>query len=137
MADSLPEDVQALLRASVESYEHLAVLLLVHREPTQGWSVLELAQRLSIPAQLVEPSVVDLFRAGLLRASSEEALVRYRYSADSCVHVTIARLAREYTENPAQVVRVLNANAIERVRTSALQTFADAFVLKKKDRDRG
>jgi hypothetical protein len=137
MADSLPQDVQSLLRDCVESFEHLAVLLLVYRESMRDWSVLELAERLSIPAQLVESAVADLGRTGLVQIASEASPVRYRYLADTAAHAAIAKLAHEYAENPVGVIRLLSANAIERVRTSALQTFADAFVLKKKDQDRG
>jgi hypothetical protein len=53
----------------------------------------------------------------------------------SCAVNDAARFA--YTQNPARVLRLLSANAIERVRTSAVHAFADAFVLRKQDRDRG
>jgi len=90
-----------------------------------------------IPAQLVESAAIDLRRLGMLRLLSETAGARFRYCAGSAVDGTIAKLAQQYAENPARVARGLNTNAIERVRTSALTTFADAFVLKKKDQDRG
>ena len=136
IAAELPDDVQALLRAHVESYEHLAVLLLAYRQSTRTWSVADLSSTLSIPEQLAEAAVTTLRNAGLLRAECDALPPSYRYAANSAAHATIARLASEYAENPVQVVRLMSANAIERVRMSALHAFADAFVLKK-DKDRG
>jgi len=43
----------------------------------------------------------------------------------------------EYSQNPARLMRLLSAHAIQRVRTSAIRAFADSFILKKKDPDRG
>jgi hypothetical protein len=137
LSDSLPQDVQDLLRSRVESYEHLAILLLVYRERTRDWSDADLTETLRIPAQLAESAVSGLLAAGLLRADSEADPPRYTYAACGATDGAIGRLALEYTNNPARVVKLLSANAIERVRTSAARTFADAFVLKGKDRDRG
>src|SRR5262245_47504134 len=136
-SDALPQEVQDLLRGAVESYEHLAILLLAHRERLRGWSAVELAETLSIPPQLTQSAVSGLHAAELLRADSKEVPPQYRYAASGATDAAIARLALEYTQNPARVVRLLSAIAIERVRTSAVRTFADAFVLKKKDPDRG
>jgi hypothetical protein len=137
MSDSLPQDVQDLLRGHVESYEHLAILLLVYCEPMRRWSEPELSERLRIPPQLAADAVSGLLAAGLLSADLKEDPPRYRYAASGATDGAIGRLALEYTQDPTRVVRLLNAIAIERVRTSAVRAFADSFVLKKKDRDRG
>ncbi len=48
-----------------------------------------------------------------------------------------AGLERAYAERPILIIQLMSANAIERLRNVALHTFADAFVLNKKDKDRG
>ena len=136
MSESVSRDVQALL-AQVESYEHLAILLLAHRGPLRQWSEAELATTLKIPAQLVRCALSGLVAAGLLIGNSESDSPRYRYGASGMTDEAVGQLAQEFSQNPARVMRVLSANAIERLRASALHTFADAFVLKKRDRDRG
>ena|SRR5690242_1643026 len=136
-SDSLPQDVRDLLGTQIESYEQLVILLLVHREPTRDWSEAELTETLRIGPQLMGNAVSGLRASGLLSADCAALPPRYRYAAAGTIDAAIGRLALEYAQNPARVVKLLSANAIGRVRTSALHAFADAFVLKKKDRDRG
>jgi hypothetical protein len=139
LSESLSTDVLAFLRAHIESYEHLAILLLVFRERLRGWSEGELVDMLRIPPQLATSALRELCGAGLLRVVSEAPpggagpSGRYQYACAGATDATIARLALAYTENPVQVVKALNANAIEKVRASALRAFADSFVLQKKD----
>ena len=134
--DSLPQEVQDLLGGPVESYGHLAILLLAHGQPMRDWSCAELAETLRIPTQLAEGAVSGLRAAGLLHADPKADVLRYKY-ARGATDGAIGQLALEYTQNPTRVLKLLSANAIERVRTSAVHAFADAFVLRKKDRDRG
>jgi len=132
-SDSLPQDVQDILADHVESYEQLAILLLVYRERDRGWSEAELSETLRIPPQLTAGALSGLCAAGLLGVDSESVPLRYNYAAAGEADATIGRLALEYTQNPVGVVRLLSANAIERVRNAALRAFVDAFVLKRKD----
>jgi len=143
LPEALSADVLAFLRAHVESYEHLAILLLVFRERLRDWSEGELVDRLRIPPPLAATAVQDLSSAGLLRVvppgsgAGTGGANRYQYASCGATHATIAQLAQAFTDNPVQVVKALNANAIEKVRASAVRAFADAFVLKKKDGEHG
>jgi hypothetical protein len=143
LSESLSSDVLALLRAHIESYEHLAILLLLFREQLRDWSEAELATTLHIPSQLAVTALQGLCSAGLLRVVAAGptgqygSASRYGYASAGDIDATIERLALAFTDNPAQVVKVLNANAIEKVRASALRAFADAFVLQKKDGEHG
>lgn len=135
-AEPLPQDVQAILRTHIESYEHLSILLFVHRESARHWSEAQLSCELRIPAPLAATALGSLQDAGLISVESKAGLLRYKYAATGATDATIARLASEYLENPVRIVKFMSANAIERVRTSALRAFADAFLLKK-DKDGG
>src|SRR5690349_18934742 len=127
LSDSLPEDVQNLLGAQIDSYEQLVILLLVHREPMRDWSEAELAETLSIGPQLTGNAVSGVCAAGVLSSDCAALPARYRYAASGTTDAAIGRLALEYAQNPARVVKLLSANAIGRVRTSAVHAFADAF----------
>lgn len=135
--DDLPDDVRALLHEHIESYEQLEVLLLLRRERYEEWTAEALAARLRVREELVASALEGLKASGLVVATSA-APSRFAYRpASSGADATAGRLEREYAERPIRIIQLMSANAIDRVRTAALHTFADAFVLKKKDTDGG
>lgn len=134
--DDLPEDVRALLNEHIESYEQLEVLLLLRRERYEEWTVEGLAARLHVREELVRSALEGLKAGGLVVATSATPPPRFAYRPTSSgLDAAAGRLDREYAERPIRIIQLMSANAIERVRTAALHTFADAFVLKKKDSD--
>jgi hypothetical protein len=136
-ASDLPEDVRALLHEHIESYEQLETLLLLRRERYEHWTSERLAARLRVRAELAETALAGLEASGLVEATAlAPAQFAYRPSSSS-LDAAVGRLEREYAERPILVIQLMSANAIERLRTAALHTFADAFVLNKKGKDRG
>lgn len=144
MTDSsnLPEDVRRLLHEHIDSYEQLEILLLLRRERYEAWTPDALAARLHLGEALIGPALAALNTAGLIgtAAASGSATQPLRYAyrpASSGLDATVGILEREYAERPVSIIKLMSANSIERLRTAALHTFADAFVLNKKDKDRG
>jgi hypothetical protein len=136
--DDLAEDVRALLHEHIESYEQLEVLLLLRRERHEDWTVATLAARLHIREELIASALRGLRIGGLAVATGAASEPRFAYRpASSGIDEAAGRLEREYAERPIRIIQLMSANAIDRVRSAALHTFADAFVLKKKDTDRG
>jgi predicted ArsR family transcriptional regulator len=136
-ADELPEDVRALLHEHIESYEHLETLLLLRRERHEQWTSEALAARLRVRPELIAAALANLKAGGMVEATGVTP-TRFVYRPSSSgIDAAVGRLQREYTERPILIIQLMSANAIERLRTAALQTFADAFVLSKKDKDRG
>jgi len=136
-ASELPEDVRALLHEHIESYEHLETLLLLRRERYEQWTSEGVAARLRVRPELIEAALANLKASGLVEATGV-APPRFAYRpASSGLDAAVGRLEREYAERPILIIQLMSANAIERLRTAALHTFADAFVLHKKDKDRG
>lgn len=134
--DELPEDVRTLLHEHIESYEQLEVLLLLRRERYEAWTVAGLAARLHIREELVGSALDGLKAGGLVAATVAAPAPRFAYRpASSGLDAAAGRLDREYAERPIRIIQLMSANAIERVRTAALHTFADAFVLKKDGKD--
>ena len=145
-SSDLPEDVRILLHEHIETYEQLEVLLLLRRERYEAWTPEALAARLHVAEALVQPALSTLKAAGLVTTdgTSDSAGHPRRYAyrpASSGLDATVGILDREYAERPISIIRLMSANSIERVRTAALHTFADAFILNKslskKDKDRG
>ena len=137
-AHDLPEDVRVLLHEHIESYEQLEVLLLLRRERYQEWTTAGLAARLHVREELVESALEGLKAGGLVAVTGEAPARRFAYRPTSSgVDAAAGRLDREYAERPIRIIQLMSANAIERLRTAALHTFADSFVLKKKKDNNG
>jgi hypothetical protein len=136
-SEPLARELEKFLEGSIESYEQLAVLLLLRRERDRDWSLGEVADALAIPAGLVQSAAASLCERQLLRVAQDDSPPPYRYAVSGTSDALVERLGLEFSQNPARLMRLLSAHAIERVRTSAIRAFADSFVLRKKDPDRG
>ncbi|HKZ74860.1 MAG TPA: hypothetical protein VJ011_12395 [Steroidobacteraceae bacterium] len=129
MPETLPDSVRALLRDHIESYEQLELLLLLRGRPGGIWTLREIAQRMQLPDEELEEALRGLRAAGCLgeRIQGDDAI---RYAPrDAGQAVAIEGLAAAYGEKPLAIIKLMSANAIERVRTAAINTFADAFVV--------
>jgi hypothetical protein len=144
-SDELSQDVLALLRNSIEAYEELEVLLLLHRSRERGWTVAELSERLRLSEDLISAAVARLAAASLAGVAPGgpegsgplTARKSYQYrAATPALDATIGELAAAYSDNPVTVIRAMSAHSIQRVRTAALRAFADAFIFKR-NKDRG
>jgi hypothetical protein len=126
----IPEDVRRFLLEHIESYEQLEVLIHLRKQPDRSSSSEAIASASSIPLAAVEAALEDLREAGLAEVSSRGAAPEWRYVAlQPDVDATIVRLSQAYEENAIDIVKLMNANAIERVRTSAIRAFANAFIV--------
>jgi predicted transcriptional regulator len=132
----LSEDVQQLLREHIESFEQLGLLLLLHDERDLCWTQEALSSRLGLPDSLVLEGLDGLRSAGFVESATENNRAGYRYCVQhQRLETTIARLAQAYKEQPMPVIKLMTANAIERMRTAAVRTFADAFIVRKENKD--
>jgi hypothetical protein len=127
---TLSEGVQALLRDRVESFEAIEVLLLLRRCREQAWTPDAVARELSIEPAIAAEALDHLRRGNLLAARADGATMLFNYHpGDASLEAAVQGLARAYDENRLEVIKLMSANAIERVRTSAMKAFADAFLL--------
>jgi hypothetical protein len=133
----IPDDVRALLRDHIESYEQLEVLLLLRREVGKTWAAERISGRLGISPALAADALAALRSSRLVVAHEDEPETRYVYAPGKASLVeTVNRLASDYASARIEIVKLMSANAINRVRTGALRAFADAFVIRK-DKDDG
>jgi len=136
-AQDLPEIVRALLRDHVESYEHLEVLLLLRREKRLTWTARDTAEKLHIGVVASAGALQHLVTHELIEREPESAgSDRFRYKPRSpTLEAAVAALAVAYDDRRVAVMALLSANAIERVRTSALNTFSEAVRLRRRKND--
>ena len=130
-ARDIPDDVRELLRKHIETYEQLEVLLLLRREGGGAWTPINIATRLNMPAALVDGALVSLQASGLVERRSAQPEHQFACSMDQAINETLDRLEHCYLDRPTKIIELMSTNAIERVRTSALRTFTEAFVLRK------
>jgi predicted transcriptional regulator len=130
------DEVRAFLRDYVDSFESLDVLLLLRRERT-AWTAEELCMRLKTRPPLIDDALASLVRARLVNTSDQGVRTLYTYTdRDSARDVIVGSLERVYRDEPIQIMQLMSTNAIERLRTSTIRAFADAFVVRK-DKGRG
>lgn len=132
--DRVPDDVRALLRERIGSYEQLEILLLLHKERS-GLTAEALSSRLQIAPPLTASTLAELQARGLVRPQAAASEARYLYEAATpTLDAAVSRLARAHAEHPISIIKLMSANAIQRVRIGAARTFADAFILRKDKR---
>ncbi|MGH8326077.1 MAG: hypothetical protein ACRET2_04880 [Steroidobacteraceae bacterium] len=138
--EQLPDDVQALLRERIESYEQLEALLVLQEEG--GRTAEELCARLRVPLTLVESALQDLQSYGLVQPQPaqprpeqrqlEPAAQRYAYVPETtALAAAVSHLASAYARDPVPIIKLMSSNAIQRLRTGAVRAFADSFILRK------
>jgi hypothetical protein len=129
-AGDIPADVQAFLRDHIHAYEQLEAAVRCHREPARWWTEETLAEALRIGLESAAEALATLAAAGIVeRADAPGATAQYR-AGRTCAPI-VARLAELYETDRLQIIRLMNENAVHRVRTNAMRAFADAFVFRK------
>jgi hypothetical protein len=127
------EAVRAFLRDYIDSFESLEVLLLLRRERT-ACTAEELCRRLKTRAPLIDDALSSLVCARLVNT---DVLARHTYAdEDPARDGIVDSLEGAYRDEPIKIMQLMTTNAIERLRTSTIRAFADAFVVRK-DKGRG
>lgn len=134
--EEIPEDIRLFLLEHVESYEQLDILALLRPQADRSFSCDDIAGATGMSLSAVETALDGLRQGGILSGSADRGGQRFRYTpSDPEIDGLVERLLRAYKENPLGIVKLMSANAIERVRTYAIRAFANSFVLERKKKD--
>jgi predicted ArsR family transcriptional regulator len=126
-------DVRDFVQQHVESYEQLEVLLLLCRKRDVSWTAATVGEALRISTLMAAKALDDLCREKLVDHLQVGRQTSYTFRpASSRLASTIELLLKQYDDNPLDVIHLMNEKAMDRVRSAAARTFADAFVLEPK-----
>jgi hypothetical protein len=124
------EPLRVFLREQVFGFEELRALLCLVAEPARAWSSLEVEAATGMPIELAEAALEELARRGRLVRVLPGGTLLYRYAATNRSLDDLAKqLARAYDEQRLAVIRMMNDNALHRVRSTAARQLAEAFRL--------
>lgn len=132
---AIASEVEALLRDRIESLEQLELLLLLRRHAPESWAPEKAGAELGLVEPLATQALEHLVRGGLIVERTTPTGRAFRYAPISAALVEAAgELARAYVERRGEVMRLLSANAVARVRAAASRMFSYSFLTgKKKD----
>jgi predicted transcriptional regulator len=136
-SDDVPENVRALLRDHLESFEQLELLLFLKQHPDVRYSAKELASHCEISLQAANDALGSLTKSGFVKSIGTE--VAYVYSSaiiDKSIDHAIGSLSTIYSRQNLAIIRLMATNSVDRVRAAALRAFTDSFIIRK-GKDRG
>lgn len=125
MEGTIPDDVRRFVLTSIPTVPHLETLLLLWRDPRDGWTVEEIAQRLYVPPAVAEGLAKDLCVAELVDCEGEPAMYRARREPER-LDTLVGGLDRAYTRHLREVTRLIHSNLDRRA-----ERFKQAFTWKK------
>lgn len=127
--------VRRLLATVVDSFEKLEVVVLVYRAQPAARTTASIASALSLTTDEAKQVIAELHAAGVIVRDGtgwvHDATSRWARDVDELVAI--------YDRDRIEVLKLMTALAIERVRSQAANVFADAFLLrprKKRDPER-
>jgi hypothetical protein len=126
-----PASLQRFMDDCVRTFEQLEALLWFFAHQNESITVGSLAQTLGIAEPVLQEAVDGLVASNLLaHVAGSLDLIRYEPVSRE-LGENVERLAALHAQDRFEVVRVVAQNSMLRLRKSALQTFADCFVLRK------
>lgn len=121
------EAFRAFVRQNIASVEQVDVLLLLQSDARRSWSISELSASLSSSHTSIARRLAVLCGRKLVERDAEG---RFQYVSDEVHDVLVSELRREYALRPTSVIELIYSK-----RTSAMESFSDAFLLGGDDRD--
>jgi hypothetical protein len=131
LSDRASEPLRLFARDHISSFEQLRALLWLAREAERVWAPREIAAALGLPMELAAGALEELAEASeLVTKTPRPSGAGYAFTPPSATtRALVAELARVYDEQPLAIIRMMNENALERVRSTAARRLAEAFRL--------
>ena len=127
MAESERRSLKELLFETVEGFEDLLVLVWFYDTGRPGSADLDgVAKGAGLSPDDAAAALERLVARGILAADSADPR-GFSPTRDPKMREIAERIASEYRTSAGQVMKLLTENAIERVKTAALRTFAECF----------
>ena len=120
-------DVRLLLRDHVETYEQLEILRLFAGTGDAALTPDAAATAAGLRPEAAVEALGHLERTGVLDRSGSTSEPAYRARPDKAQ--SIDALGESYRHDRLMIMNLMTAHALDRVRTSALRAFAQAFLV--------
>lgn len=128
----LPEEVQRFLREHIESFEQLEIVLLLRSRPDQALNSAAISAELRLPEAIVDETLHTLSGRELVARARGADGPLFSYSPETpALAELVSTVAQLNQDRRLDVMRLMTANSIDRLRAKALSTFADAFLLRR------
>lgn len=127
MNERLPPEIRQFIAQQIDSLAQLEALLLLRREAERFWSASELARTLYLSDEMCRGMFEELERRKFVYRDAESGTFRYDCK-DLQTDALLGTLAKLYQERRVAVISEIYSNPVAKV-----QTFADAFRLRKED----
>lgn len=132
-SDEIPESIERFLFEQIHSFEELEVVVLLNRDSAQRWTEESIAAQLKIAVNMVDDALKALRNRGIVEVLTEGGTTFHVASTD--YKTQLSELVALYERHRLEIVMLMSTNAIERVRTGAMRTFADCFFVGRKRDD--
>ncbi len=129
MNEAEGSDVELFLRERVTTFDQLELLRLLYQD-RRAHLYSELASSLSMPQTAVAIALGRLEEEGLIRCGENEQGERVCRATESAEAPIVEKVMRAYDADRSSLMKILNQNAIARVRAKAAAAFAQP---RKKD----
>jgi DNA-binding transcriptional ArsR family regulator len=129
---TIPDDVERFLLERVESFEQLESLLALWRLRDRKCCIDEVVSGTKMRENAVSIALAELTEAGLVEKYLEAGVDYYRLSPTSLSEDLVERIQRAHDDDTLEVMKVMTSNAMQRLRSAAIRTFSEAFVVRRK-----
>ncbi len=128
LKDQMPDedsiDYQAFLEEYITSYEELEVLLLLRRELPRALEPAQIATQLRMSQPMAQAALEHLVSKQVLEVTSGAEAPGFRFCPLAPeANAQLQRIAEIHEAASPRLMKVINRQAIERVRSKAAQTF--------------
>ena len=128
----IPDNVRELVRERVHAIEQIEVLLRLHAVGGASLSAAELGAALRLPEALVQGALDHLVLHKLVTVTRDRFQCQ---PSDPVLAAAVDALAISYADARVEMLRLISANSVERLRSNTLRVFAEAFRLRGKKKD--
>lgn len=124
--------LRRLLEGKLDTFEKLELVIVLRECPDQTCTLGELARQLQVGPDVLRRVVAEVVRTGLVAHAENDQL---RLAAGEADLALIAEGAERYRKDRHEVIALLSSVALDRIRSMAARSFADAFTIRKKKED--
>ena len=133
--DGSLDEVRDFLRDHVSTYEELEALVFLARRRRRSATAAEVGAGARMPTLIAVKALDDLRRGGLVDEVREDRRTSYVFWPATPELARVAeRFVEVYEANPVDVIQLMSAAALDRLRSTASRAFAEAFVIRRRNR---